>query len=326
MMAKFAGMLMVVSLLGVMSDAAYAQHGETYTLFRSYAKDRGWLGVSVQDLTASLRERHSLDVKKGAYVSDVVDDSPADEAGIRSGDVITRVDTEAVDGADDLIHAVRGLKPGKSVPVEYVRKNDHKSCTVKIGRTPSFAGSLPSLRRFYSFPGRVRPFVFHMFSDEAMAGMSVQSLTSQLRDYFGAPEGIGVLVAGVEDGSAAAKAGIKAGDVLTKVDAEEIRDVESLQDALSSGDSRDVSVQLLRKGKSESVTLHIEGEQDEDDSSMLDIRPFRHHDGRSFDLPAPFYHPFRWDRLENELRDLEMKLKDRLREVKENVVRGLSEL
>lgn len=210
--------------------------------------------------------------------------------------------------------------------IEAVRKKDHRSFTVKLGRAPGLDGSLFS-GRDGSFPfGGRHSFGFRMFSDMSTAGMSVQSLTDQLRDYFGAPDGVGILVSEVEDGSAAAKAGIKAGDVLTKVDGEEVNDVQSLRDALSTDESKDMAVELLRKGKSVSVTLHVEGDENEDDSSMLEIRPFRYHDGRSLLFRLPRFHSFPMQELKEELRNLEMKLKDRLRDVREEVERGLSEL
>jgi membrane-associated protease RseP (regulator of RpoE activity) len=98
---------------------------------------RGYLGVSVQDVTRELQEAKDLTTDKGALVSSVSDESPADDAGILRGDVIVQVNKRDVDDASDLVHIVSGLEPGAKVPVVVIRKGARKTLTVTIGKRPA---------------------------------------------------------------------------------------------------------------------------------------------------------------------------------------------
>lgn len=96
----------------------------------------GYLGVQVQDITRALKRARDLPSDEGALVNRVENESPADEAGIRRGDVIVSVDGESVEDSDDLIAAVRSLKPGKEVDVIVLRGDERKTFSVELGERP----------------------------------------------------------------------------------------------------------------------------------------------------------------------------------------------
>jgi membrane-associated protease RseP (regulator of RpoE activity) len=96
----------------------------------------GYLGVQVQDITRSLRRARNLTTDEGALVNRVEDESPADVAGIRRGDVIVEVGGERIEDSAALIEVVRGLKPGKEVEVELIRGGERKRVTVEVGKRP----------------------------------------------------------------------------------------------------------------------------------------------------------------------------------------------
>lgn len=215
---------------------------------------RGWLGVSISDVTEEIAKEKNLKSEMGAYVSDVVDDSPADSVGIRKGDVVVEFAGKAVEDANDLSKAVSKVEPGTKANLVIHRKGEKKTFQVVIGKLPRRARNFSYF--FNDREPRVR--MFH----GGMLGMGLLELNEQLAEYFGAPNNEGVLVEKVEKGSSAEKAGIKAGDVLLKVGSrsiDEISDVRRALDKFEEGDK--VDVEVLRKGSRK--TMSVEVEEDE---------------------------------------------------------------
>ena len=96
----------------------------------------GYLGVQVQDITRALKRARDLPSDEGALVNRVEDESPADNAGIRRGDVIVSVDDKSIGDSSELIDAVRSLKPGKEVDVVVLRGDQRKTFSVELGERP----------------------------------------------------------------------------------------------------------------------------------------------------------------------------------------------
>ena len=96
----------------------------------------GYLGVQVQDITGALKEARDLSTDEGALVNRVEEESPADEAGIRRGDVIVSLNGKNIEDSGELIDAVRSLKPGKDVDVIVLRGDERKKMSVELGERP----------------------------------------------------------------------------------------------------------------------------------------------------------------------------------------------
>ncbi|MGE5179231.1 MAG: S1C family serine protease [Bacteroidota bacterium] len=96
----------------------------------------GYLGVQVQDVTVALQRARNLPTDEGALVSRVEDDSPADQSGIRRGDVITNVNRQKIDNSADLIRVVRGLSPGDRARVTVWRSGSVRTVAVQVGERP----------------------------------------------------------------------------------------------------------------------------------------------------------------------------------------------
>lgn len=132
----------------------------------------GYLGVQVQDLTRALQRARNLPTDEGALVSRVEDESPADKAGIRRGDLITEVDREKVDSSQDLIRVVRGLSPGSRARVTLWRSGSLRTVNVQLGERPKgmMGMGMPNMR----FPsGNDRP---------APPDMNDRDVQRQIRD------------------------------------------------------------------------------------------------------------------------------------------------
>jgi len=247
----------VLSLfIGVQGGFTFAQ-----SLKRIYVGDRdgAWLGVSVTDVTKKIVEEKHLSSREGALVSDVVENSPAEKAGIREGDVIVRFDDRDVEDSDGLVRAVRRSDAGDKVKIVIDRKGKSKTLTATLKKTRkgnSFAFRVPSVPRIAPVPREQ----FHMRFPgyERPAGLSMQDLGKQLGEFLEIPGKRGVLVTSVSRKSDGEKAGIKAGDVIVRVNGITVRDVEDCLDEIRDADDNKIGLDLIRRGKPVKVTVTIE--------------------------------------------------------------------
>jgi len=247
-------LLIVTLFLAAGFVSAGEQKGKERTRTSSKA---GWLGVGIHDVTPKFAREEELKIKEGAYVNEVVDNSPADSAGLKEGDVIIEFNSTKIETAEDLTDAVRGTKPGTKISIKVNRNGETKSLTATIRKNKMrmpFAMNLPHAPNV----------VVNMFRGD-LEGMDVMDLNKQLAEYFEVPGGKGVLVKSVEKDRSAATSGIKAGDVIVKIGDERVNDIDDLQDVLSDSDEgAQVPVELLRKGKKVTVSLEISEPNDDD--------------------------------------------------------------
>ncbi|HUT99629.1 MAG TPA: Do family serine endopeptidase [bacterium] len=181
---------------------------------------RGWLGVSIQDVTPALRETLGLDeAVKGALVGEVMSDTPAGEAGIKVGDVIVGMDGRAVSDANDLRNRVAAVRPGKKVRLELLRNGDEQAVTVTVGERPSDLTPASS-----TTPGGPPT----RGGKETVRGITVGSLTPELKSRLGYEGNTGVVVLDVEGYGEAARVGISPGMVILKADGVSVNDPAEL--------------------------------------------------------------------------------------------------
>jgi serine protease Do len=220
--------------------------------------ESGWLGVSIQDVTAEKAKELKLPAERGVYVSEVDENSPAAKAGLKSGDVILEFNGQRVEGAVQFRRMVQETPAGRSVQLSVWRD----------GRTQNLSAQLSSRRE--QIESRVRVLApdidFNIRIPEILVGartpalgVSVDDLSGQLGEYFGAPDGKGVLVREVRSGSPAEKAGLKAGDVIVKVDGDRVENSSDLRSKLrDKREQKTVRLTVLRKGAEIAVNVEIE--------------------------------------------------------------------
>jgi membrane-associated protease RseP (regulator of RpoE activity) len=146
----------------------------------------GYLGVQVQDITRALKRARDLQTDQGALVNRVENDSPADAAGIRRGDVIVSVEGKSIDDSGELIDAIHSLEPGKDVEIVVLRGDDRKTFEVELGERPKnqigiAPGFLPRWRdseRTWSVPAPPPPGAH----GERMDAERMEGLQETLRD------------------------------------------------------------------------------------------------------------------------------------------------
>ena len=225
------------------------------------------LGVMVQDLDAT-------DKTGGVRVDSVDPESPAEKAGLKTGDVVVEYDGERVRSARQFTRLVQETPEGRQVPLAVLRDGKRQALTATPeARAFSWEMNIDGdrIRRdvergLREFRMDMPPMRFrwdHDFDDllapssRRRLGISVDSMGNQLSQYFGASEG-GALITSVEPGSAAEKAGLKAGDVITSINGERVRDAEQVLDTMREVGDGDVTIGYLRDKKAGTTKATIE--------------------------------------------------------------------
>ena len=193
---------------------------------------RGWLGVSIQNVDKNLAEGFGLDRPRGALVVDVVDESPAAEAGLQSGDVIMTFDGETIETSSQLPHVVGLVKPGSKVEVSVMRDGTLRTLKVEVGALPE--RSKPVLASAQS-------------SEENLLGLVVKNADQQTLEALGLSAA--VVVEKVVPESPAAAQGILPGDAITMVGSSPIRSVADFDKAVAVLDpGQSIPLRLNRRG------------------------------------------------------------------------------
>ena len=190
---------------------------------------RGWLGVQIQRVTPPLAEEFGLDKPRGALVSQVFEDSPAEKAKIKHGDVILEFDGVEIDNFDDLPRQVANTPPGSQVDVVVMRDGKKKTLATKLEKmedTPI------ELARSDS-PG-------------LDWGFDVQDLSPRIAEQLGLdPQQDGVVIADVKPDSPAQEAGLQRGDVIVEANRKSVESVDQLLELIEDDDD---PVLLVRRG------------------------------------------------------------------------------
>jgi len=169
--------------------------------------ERGWLGIKIQELNPDLAKAFKLSKQEGAVVSEILQGSPAQEGGMKNGDVITGFNGYAVKNTGDLHQMVSKAKPGTVANIDVIREGKKQNISVKIGRVPQEEQDLAPA------------------GSEEKISLRILGLTLQNHSE-------GVLVAGVESGSIAENAGILEGDVIKEINKAAVRNIQDLQKAV----------------------------------------------------------------------------------------------
>jgi serine protease Do len=191
---------------------------------------RGWLGVTIQPVTAELAKGFGLPDQSGALVASVQEGSPAARAGVKAGDVITQYDGHKVSRSSELPRMVADTPAGRPVPITIVRGGKPVSLSAKIAALEEEPGPIAARSQ-----------------EKQNLGLGVETLTPGVARELGLPPGRGVVVRSVGDASPAADAGIRPGDVLVEVDHQRVASVAEMKRVLDRHPENTPVVVLLRR-------------------------------------------------------------------------------
>lgn len=248
--------------------------GAAQTKQKIFRFDTPWLGVEIDKVSEKILK--DMGLNNGVIIEKVYKNSPAEKAGLESDDIIVSYDGEKVASPDELSDMVKMEKAGDEVELEYFRNGKMNSTKVKIEKRKSpqiFMNKKPYMMKKK----------FHPAKNSVFLGVRVEPLTDQLRDYFNVSEGLGVLVSEVLEDSPAEKAGIKAGDVITKIEQREVQNYHDLLRGLNYFDPNDkVEIYFVRNKSKKSLKVVLAEPEsniekilridDDDDIIDLDIK------------------------------------------------------
>ena len=246
--------------------AAPAARAQNRTIVTSPAMRAPYLGIGVQDIDAERAKTLKLKEVRGVEVTRVDDDSPAGKAGFQKGDVVLDYNGQAVEGGEQLARLVRETPIGRQVKIGVWRAGASVSLTptIESSNMMAFGGNgrwmMPEVQ--VPMPNFTMPEIeiprFQTLYQSPMLGIEGEALgqEQQLADFFGVKDG--VLVKAVTHNSAADKAGIKAGDVIVKVDGNHVansRDITTTLRSIRGKNTVTVTVMRNRKEMDLPVTL-----------------------------------------------------------------------
>ena len=241
----------------------------------SFFVDGGFLGVYAENINRENMGRYNMNQVRGVGVTQVVKDSPAEKAGLRKDDVILRIDGEIVNSVRKLNRLVSEMAPDHSVRITVSRGGAEQEVTATIAKRNNssmvqghFSGD-PKMWKWEGETPKAFKFDVPLFDRDSFAnngftfmlansrriGVSTVALTKQLADYFGITGGRGVLVTSVTEGSPAAQAGVKAGDVITAVDGETVDSSGELARIINRKKEGDVSLTVIRNKSQQTIRV-----------------------------------------------------------------------
>jgi len=236
------------------------------------AEGGSWLGVETREVTTDKTKDLKLPAERGVLLERIVPDSPAAKAGLKENDVVTEINGQHVEGVTQFRRMIREIPAGRSVQLTVWRDGRAQTLNVALGKAEdrhsewmkaapgTFAFRVPGIPDTVEIPnipemdwgGMLLPGM------RPRLGIDAEDLNGQLGAFFGAPDGEGVLVREVNPGSAAEKAGVKAGDVITKINDERVRSIGDLHAKLAAKrDDKSVKLGVLRNRSEINLTVEL---------------------------------------------------------------------
>ena len=211
-----------------------AQHGRVV---------RGWLGVSIQPMTTELAKSFGVSHADGALVASVMENSPAAKAGLKPGDIIVEFDGQKVGRMTDLPRIVAATAIGKDVRVTVLREGKTLPLNARIAKMDDKDVAVADTGDSSSKP---------------KLGVSVEPITPELAKQLGVTDARGVVVREVREGSPAADAGLRPGDVISEVNRKPVKSVDDLRKAMDAQKPGTTALLLVhREGSARYVTVKV---------------------------------------------------------------------
>ncbi len=250
----------------------------------TFGGGENYLGVMTEPVTSENQNTYGVREARGVGISKVLKDSPAEKAGLQKNDVILRFDNEPVSSVRKLNRLIDESGPDHTAQLTIRRNGAEQQISVKLGKRPGSNARMLKNQPFKWDNDKIRPFgqggmlqmdpnnlpqMFQIFGSARRIGVSTTPLTKQLAEYFGVKQG-GVLVSSVNDGSPAAKAGLKAGDVVTEVDGNKVNSSMDLIQEIGKKKDGDITLTIIRDKSQRTIKVTPEANANPDDLRNFD--------------------------------------------------------
>lgn len=252
-----------------------------YAMAWTSSSPGSYLGIDISDVTADRVGPLKLKEERGVEITMVDRDAPAGKAGLKAHDVILEFNGTRVEGEQQLRRMLREIPAGRKVTLGISRDGQPMQVEATLAARETVVGRRPRAFKMVT-PEVVMPdmpdiqipqFEVMVRSYSRRTGMMVDNLTPQLGEFFGVKSGQGVLVRSVEKGSAAEAAGLKAGDVITKVDNEEIDDRNDWNRVMRKKGGK-ISLGIVRDKREQTLTVTLPEVRSNEESRFFDPENF----------------------------------------------------
>jgi serine protease Do len=196
---------------------------------------------------------------KGAEIVSVIDESAAAKAGLKKGDVITKIGDKKIESTDDVTEAIHARKPGEKVGITYLRDDKENTATAELGKWKGIKMNAVAVPKIEGMGGQWKemmppsaPMTFERNGGLIAMGRPRLGLSIQDTD-----DGVGVKVLDVDDESAAEKAGIKEGDIIVGVNDQEVKGTDDVTKAMREKDKTSFNFKIKRDGKTQNIEVKI---------------------------------------------------------------------
>lgn len=273
--ATLACMTLVPALVAIPAVAAECAFSSPFTEAFGYSSDESggggsYLGVDTRDVTADRLTALQLKEEEGVEVTMVDQDAPAGKSGLKEHDVILTVNGTEVESVEQLRRMIHEIPAGRTVTLGISRSGQPMTLKPQLAsRKKSFSlangqkefhfemPAMPVIPDMPAMPDIDVPVSIVVVHSSTRSGMMIENLTPQLGDFFGVKNGQGVLVRSVEKGSRAEKAGFRAGDVVVRVNGENVSDAGDFTHAVRSRKDNKASIGIVRDKKEQTITLTL---------------------------------------------------------------------
>jgi serine protease Do len=236
-----------------------------------FAAGGSYLGVVIQDVTADRMSALKLKEERGVEVTVVDQDAPASKAGLKEHDVILDYNGTRVESEEQLRRMIRETPAGRTITLGISRDGAPMSLHVQLGDHAKVAADHAHKLTHENFElmiPRMQEFSIEMPGSPVL-GIQIDPVGHQLGEYFGVKNGEGLLVRSVEKGSIAEKAGLKAGDVITRADSEKIAERSDLRKALRARkEGGKVALGIVRDKHEQTLTVDLPARKSREGSSL----------------------------------------------------------
>ena len=192
---------------------------------------RGWLGISIQDITEDIAENMKLKDMKGALVGHVFEGDPADKAGIKTGDIIMEIAGKRIQDSHELMRVIAALAVGEKITVKILREGKEKTLSTTVGERKD--------ENEIARKGKTREYY----------GMAVQEITPDMAKHLGLSEKGGVIISQVRDGSPADDAGLKIQDIILQINKVRISSMKDFQSEIKKESQEGTILMLIKRGE-----------------------------------------------------------------------------
>lgn len=276
MIGKSLALLFVFVLSGVGLTAqtpAPAPKAEPHVFSFSFDGDGGYLGIQTEEVTKENFSKFGLRDVRGVAVAKVMEGSPAQTAGLQDGDVIVRVNGDDITSSRKLTRLIGEISPDHTAKLTVLRNGNERDINVTVGKRPmpkfepgafkfpegfnkmEFPAmpNLEKMPRVQTFPGKPGEPMVWAFGSRRQIGVGLTPLTKQLSEHFGVDGG--ALINMVREDSPAAKAGLKAGDIVVEVEGKPVKGERDLIRAISDKKEGDVTLTIVRDRNRQTVRV-----------------------------------------------------------------------